>query len=89
LWNETAVEKLPSDQRDGTLINAAFETVLSRRPTREEGVACRRFLQTQAGLYEKGPPLSFGSGPKPEVKERPLVGLIHALFNHNDFVTFR
>ena len=55
-------------------ITAAYEQVLTRRPTDDELAVCREFLVTQTRLS------------KPEAARASLV---HVLFNHHDFVTIR
>ena len=60
-------------------VAAAFEHVLSRRPTAAEEKRCRDFLKKQTEL--------FRGEEHPE--RRAEEGLIRVLFNHNDFVTIR
>jgi hypothetical protein len=55
-------------------ITAAYEQILTRRPTEQELAACRDFLAKQS------------TTTKPDAAR---ASLIHALFNHNDFVTIR
>ena len=59
------------DEED--FITAAYEQVLTRRPTDEELAACRDFLA-------KGSPKGDDSA---------RASLIHVLLNHNDFLTIR
>jgi hypothetical protein len=63
-----------ADGGEADIIVAAYEQVLTRRPTDEELAACREFLANQS------------TATKPESAR---ASLIHVLMNHNDFVTIR
>lgn len=68
-------EKVALTDGDQTgFITAAYEQVLTRRPTNDELAACHEFLATQSRLS------------KPDAARASLV---HVLFNHHDFVTIR
>jgi len=60
---------------DTDFITAAYEQVLVRRPTAEELTACRDFLAKQLTVAKE--------------RDAAFASLVHALFNHNDFVTIR
>jgi hypothetical protein len=64
---------------DADFARAAFETVLASTPTAEEVSACAEALQTWQRLA-KG---------RPDAVRRARGHLIHALLNHNDFITVR
>jgi mono/diheme cytochrome c family protein len=66
---------------DTTFIEAAFETVLCRLPDVEERAACLEWLSKIKQV------LLAHSNPPPDARARE--DLVHALFNHNDFVTIR
>ena len=57
-------------------------------------MACEQFLNNLAGRFAE-PLTLFDSGPAPAVpaaadpRQRAREGLVHVLFNHNDFVTIR
>ncbi|PYM16269.1 MAG: colicin uptake protein [Verrucomicrobia bacterium] len=70
-------EKLAhANDSDGTdFITAAYEQVLTRRPTDEELAACRDFLVKQSKAAKGG--------------DSARASLIRVLLNHNDFVTVR
>jgi hypothetical protein len=70
------VQKLPSDATadESAFITAAYEQILTRRPTEPELDTCRDFFAKQSKTT------------KPDAARASLV---HALFNHNDFVTIR
>lgn len=77
-------------------VTAAFEQILSRRPTSEEAAACRAFLDSQAKLLGEPDKLqAFAAGPKSTVppsndpRRRARENLVLVLFNHNDFQTIR
>ncbi len=80
---------------DEAFVVAAFESVLSRAPSKEELAASVRFLQTQAAELAKPAGAVFATGPTPQVPPsaqpaaRARENLVHVLFNHHDFVTIR
>lgn len=77
LWTTQADEM--ESEKEGKFIAAAFEQVLGRTPTGAEQAASRMFLTSQRELAK--------SQPDPAARARE--SLVHALFNHNDFVTVR
>ena len=66
---------------DAEFVRAAFETVLGSSPTAEEQTECEKALKelTEIATREK----------KPDGTVRARANLVHALLNHNDFVTVR
>jgi hypothetical protein len=64
---------------DADFARVAFETVLAAAPTGEELAACAEALQEWRGLA-KG---------RPDAARRARANLVHALLNHNDFITIR
>jgi hypothetical protein len=81
---------------DGAFVTAAFEHVLGRSPAEQEQRACARFLARQKALLSDPSRLHpFPKGPPPRVApaadpaEAAREHLIHALLNHNDFITVR
>ena len=79
---------------DPEFVARAFEAVLGRVPSELERVACEHFLKNLAGRYAESLTL-FDAGPDSAVpaatdpRQRAREGLVHVLFNHNDFVTIR
>jgi hypothetical protein len=81
----------------GDFIGAAFETVLARPATPDELAACSSFLENQALLFRanRSEPSAGaadpadGSRPASDPTQRARENLVHALMNHNDFVTVR
>jgi hypothetical protein len=71
----------PALAADAAFVTAAFELVLGCTPTAQEQTACEQALKELLDLAvaEKRP------GPK----QRARTTLVHALLNHNDFVTIR
>jgi hypothetical protein len=66
---------------DARFIRAAFETVLASAPTPAEQDVCERALaELTAALKKHG---------EPDAVRRARVDLVHALLNHNDFITVR
>ena len=76
-------ESLASDGHESKdsqrFITAAFEAVLSRRPLTEEMDVCTSTLQQLRKI----------NAAQPDPVKRARGALIHALFNHNDFITIR
>jgi hypothetical protein len=65
---------------DAAFVEAAFATVVGRKPTADEVTACLAAVDEWRALPES---------KTEEPVERPLVNLVWSLFNHNDFVTVR
>ena len=80
---------------DDDFVTAAFETVLSRRPTGEEVVRCETFLQQHTQLLNDDTTEKFVAGgtakraPAADPGLRARENLVHVLLLHNDFVTVR
>jgi hypothetical protein len=64
---------------DRDFIQAAFELLLAASPTAEELTACEAALR-EWGELVKG---------RPDASRRARQNLVHALVNHNDFITVR
>jgi mono/diheme cytochrome c family protein len=66
---------------DAPFIAAAFEAILCVQPTPEETTACLEALaETKATLLKRN---------QPQAAQRARENLVHALLNHNDFITIR
>jgi hypothetical protein len=80
---------------DPEFVTAAFEQVLGRPPISAEHAAALAFLDRQQQLYAaaaKGSPTDDTpavAAPASNPALRARESLVHALFNHNDFVTIR
>lgn len=78
--------------KDADFIQVAFEQVLSRPPSSAEATASRTFLARQVKLFRdsglKGG-VAATDAPSGDPVVRARENLVHALFNHNDFVTIR
>jgi len=72
LWGELSPDEQKQPDR---FVVAAFETVLSRRPSPAESKICVDFLQTPAA--------------DAAAAIRSRESLVRSLFNHNDFITIR
>jgi hypothetical protein len=88
-----------------SFIRAAFQQVLARPPSSQEMKVADAFLARQIQLFHDSglkarpsPPRTKGGpggvntppdGPAGDPSLRALENLVHALFNHNDFVTIR
>jgi hypothetical protein len=79
------------------MIVAAFEHVLSRPPSAAESTECERFVKEQAGLFQREQKRLTGATgnladlekPAADPQLRASENLVHALFNHHEFVTMR
>jgi hypothetical protein len=92
LWLATSTIA-PAAQREAEFLRGSFEQILSRPPTAEELSASLEYLlqQTQEFTAAKPPETPVANIPPPskDAAQRARETLIHALFNHNDFVTIR
>jgi hypothetical protein len=71
--------RLPGPADD--FLRSAYELVLCRPPTAEEQAQCARFLRAQTKLLAR-------QGDQAPAR-RARAYLVHALLNHNDFITIR
>ncbi|HEV3238068.1 MAG TPA: hypothetical protein VGZ25_13850, partial [Gemmataceae bacterium] len=76
-------------------IRAAFERILTRKPTAQELADCMSFLEERTISYtnEKA---QIANTNDPECKQPAIVpalrakeNLVHVLLNHHDFVTIK
>jgi hypothetical protein len=81
---------------DDEFLKEAFERTLGRAPTTAEIAECLAFLKSQSELLRsKETLIPFKGGGKVAVEasadpaQRARENLVHALYNHNDFVTVR
>jgi hypothetical protein len=81
---------------DEAFVRTAFASLLSRVPTREEMDLAARFLQDNVSLFERQKdslPAGGAGGDLSKPAAAPAVrareNFVHALLNHNDFVTVR
>jgi mono/diheme cytochrome c family protein len=77
-------------------VRAAFETVVGQPPTADEIKASREFLSQQASiladparLTKTDAPSESTVAPATDPADRARENLVHALLNHNEFVTVR
>jgi hypothetical protein len=80
----TAAEKIArrlNEASDAAFVRAAFATVLGSPPTPEEQAECEGALKEWKALAARE--------KKPDGALRARANLVHALLNHNDFVTIR
>lgn len=98
LWQEAAGRETAAACQSAFIV-AAFEQVLSRGPSTAELTACCGFLEKQIQLFKAAAPATGPSQTPAAAAEtvaasadpvvRAAENLVHALFNHNDFVTIR
>jgi hypothetical protein len=62
-------------------VTAAFERLLSRKPTEEESNECMAYLKHRAEQK--------ATSPSTDSPQRARESLVHVLMNHNDFLTIR
>ena len=91
-------EEFPVSDKSGDLkfIAAAFQQLLTRKPSEKELATCHKFLSSQAiTLADSTKLTSFNGKTKAQVqaatdpKLRARENLVHVLIHHNDFVTVR
>jgi hypothetical protein len=94
LWSQVVRGQAGEQGREAAFVMAAFEQVLSRRPTDQEQEVCRKFLRKQAESLRtvevsltKGSEASIAPATEPAMRARE--SLVRALFSHEDFVTIR
>jgi hypothetical protein len=81
--------------REAAFLRAAFEQALSRPPSPAEQQASAAFLARQVQLFLHGKAEIQGAGsagpdgPSTDPATRARENFVHALLNHNDFVTVR
>ena len=87
------VASLKDDVSDKQFVAAAYETVLSRRPSPAEQALCLEFLERQRTVYSQQ---TVATSPKaaansvPAAKDpllRSRESLVRTLFSHHDFIT--
>ncbi len=81
---------------DEDFIRAAFDTILGAPPTPLELAESRKFLASQSALLAQPERLTRFSevvdthvAPAADARQRAREDLIHALLNHNEFITVR
>jgi hypothetical protein len=78
---------------DKKFVEAAYEQVLSRSVAANEAAVCIEFLKAQEAAFRADPSTlkntTDGSLPSPNPRLRAREKLVHALFNHHEFVTIR
>jgi hypothetical protein len=77
----TRLARQPGAASDTQFVQAAFAAVLSCRPTAAEQSECEQALMRLTPLLQHA--------KQPEPERRARVTVIHALLNHNDFITIR
>jgi hypothetical protein len=87
------VSSLKGDVSDKQFVTAAYETILSRRPSPAEETLCLEFLERQRAVYSQqsvaAPPKAAGNSV-PAAKDpvlRARESLVRTLFSHHDFIT--
>lgn len=84
-----------SKATDAEFTVAAYETILSRKPTKAESVACEDFLTRQQTLFNipqtKLPPQAAApiAPASNDSRLRAREGLVRVLLNHHEFVTIQ
>jgi hypothetical protein len=82
LWESVCKEVPESQARRSAFVTAAFEQVLTRSPSPEVSATCVRFMTKQADAVKS-------AAVAKDAECRAREDLVHALLNHNDFVTVR
>jgi hypothetical protein len=95
LWRAVETETAEAD-RQAAFLRAAFEQVLGRTPSAAELSASGAFLARQVEMFRQqkteiaaANKAAGAGGPATDPAARSRENLVHALLNHNDFVTVR
>jgi hypothetical protein len=95
LWRAARAEAAAADP-EAAFLRAAFEQVLGRAPSAAEQAASAAFLARQRAMFRQqaaeiaaARQTGGAGGPASDPAARARENLIHALLNHNDFVTVR
>jgi hypothetical protein len=95
LWQVVESEGAVADH-EAAFVRAAFEQILGRAPSAAERSASASFLGRQAALFRQqqgeiaaASKAAGAAGPATDPGMRARENFIHALLNHNDFVTVR
>ncbi|MFN4260171.1 MAG: DUF1553 domain-containing protein [Gemmataceae bacterium] len=96
LARQLAATTAKDAEPEQAFILAAFEQILTRRPTTAEMSICQTFLREQAArladpskLTPVSSDLTSKVPPSSDPSLRTKENLVHVLMNHNDFVTVR
>lgn len=84
LW-QTSEENRTSDEAIGVFIERSFLHILNREASESERQASLQFLTEQTSRQQRG----SDATPSAEATARAHASFVHALMNHNDFVTIR
>jgi hypothetical protein len=82
-------------ENDADFIDAAYELLLTRKPTAAERDISMKLLNEQRTLFAGAPAsgpeptLDDGSRPSSDAEMRARESLCHALLNHHDFISIR
>ena len=89
------VQDAKDSEADDSFIALAFKTILGRQATSAEITACQEFLSDQTELLKGSTRTLLGGTAKADIpassepEQRAKENLVHALINHNDFITVR
>lgn len=94
LWKAISAEQAETPG-DAAFIDAAYELLLTRKPTTAERETSLKLLERQRTVFAAAP--ATGDEPGPENGTRPSLdaalrareSLCHALLNHHDFISIR
>ena len=96
LWFDLLAREPIEEIRQLAFITAAFEQIVSRRPTAAEQAVCLEFLRKQTDLFRSADPEQLTAAPvdgliaaSSDPALRACESLVQSLFSHNDFVTVR
>jgi hypothetical protein len=95
LWDETCARMPVEHDRDAAFIDAAYEQLLTRLPKPAEREASRELIQRQIETLQAeqtaGEKASDAKkdGSLADPAQRARESLVHALYNHHDFISVR
>jgi mono/diheme cytochrome c family protein len=94
LWNKLSAEDA-ANANDRAFIDAAYELLLTRKPTAAERETSIKLLERQHALFAEvtatgeEPNIDDGTRPSLDPAMRTRESLCHALLNHHDFISIR
>jgi hypothetical protein len=94
LWNNVSADDA-KNANDRAFIDAAYELLLTRKPTAAELETSMKLLERQRAVFTAAnatgeePAVDDGTRPSLDAAMRARESLCHALLNHHDFISIR
>jgi mono/diheme cytochrome c family protein len=94
LWKEVSADR-PHTPGDAAFIDAAYELLLTRKPTAAQRAMSMKLLEQQRAVFagvsatSDEPAADDGTRPSLDSSMRARESLCHALLNHHEFISIR